>query len=81
MTVYTEDEITAAALAYFRITFQNSAKPIDLTDRGFCGLLARAFARFLSWRRVRFCKPTMMRFLPISKTQTVTFAVRPAEQH
>ncbi len=46
MTVYTEDEITAAALAYFRITFQNSAKPIDLTDRGFCGLLARAFARF-----------------------------------
>lgn len=46
MTVYTEDQITAAALSYFRITFQNSAKPVDLSDRGFLGLLARAFARF-----------------------------------
>jgi len=46
MIVYTEDEINAAALAYFRVTFQNSATPIDLSDRSFCGLLARAFARF-----------------------------------
>ena len=46
MTVYTEDQIAASALAYFRITFQNSAKPVDLSDRGFLGLLARAFARF-----------------------------------
>jgi hypothetical protein len=27
VTVYTEDQIAASALAYFRITFQNSAKP------------------------------------------------------
>ena len=46
MIVYTEDEINAAALAYFRVTFQNSATPIDLSDRSFCGLHARAFARF-----------------------------------
>lgn len=46
ITIYTEDQLTASALAYFRVSFANSSTPVDLSDRSFLGLLARAFARF-----------------------------------
>lgn len=45
ITTYTEQQIFELALGYFRITFQTGAKPIDLSDRSFYGLLARSFAR------------------------------------
>lgn len=44
ITVYTEQELYDAALNYFRLSFPSQ----DLSDRGFFGLLARAFARFFS---------------------------------
>ena len=33
MIVYTEDEINAAALAYFRVTFPKQRDAVDLSDR------------------------------------------------
>jgi hypothetical protein len=44
LTVFTEDQLYASALSYFRLSFPNQ----DLSDRSFFGLLARAFARFFS---------------------------------
>jgi len=41
VTLYTEDEVYQATLAYFTALFPGA----DLTDRGYFGLLARAFAQ------------------------------------
>lgn len=41
ITLYTEDALFDAALGYFRIAFPG----VDLSDRSFFGLLARAFAQ------------------------------------
>lgn len=43
-TVYTEQQIFDSAIGYFRLAFPSA----DLSDRGYFGLLARAFARFFS---------------------------------
>jgi hypothetical protein len=43
VTLYTEDQLFAAAMGYFRVSFP----AVDLSDRSFFGLLARAFARFM----------------------------------
>lgn len=42
VTLYTEQQLLTAALDYFRATFPR----VDLSDRSFFGLLARAFAQF-----------------------------------
>ena len=44
ITVYTEQQIFDSAIGYFRLAFPSA----DLSDRGYFGLLARAFARFFS---------------------------------
>lgn len=41
-TLYTEDQLFAGAMGYFRLAFPG----VDLGDRSFLGLLARSFARF-----------------------------------
>lgn len=43
MTLYSEDALFSAALSYFRLAFPT----VDLSDKSFFGLLARAFARFM----------------------------------
>lgn len=44
ITLYSEDELFRSALGYFRLAFPK----VDLSDRSFFGLLARAFARFMA---------------------------------
>lgn len=43
VTLYTEDQLFAGAMGYFRLAFPTE----DLSDKGFFGLLARTFARFM----------------------------------
>ena len=74
MIVYTEDEINAAALAYFRVTFQNSATPIDLSDRSFAAYSLGPSLAFGCWHRARSCKPITTRFPRISKMPTAICA-------